>query len=473
MASAIFYNAAKKENSTLRPSGGTTIDVKLKDGTNLISPVFILNHGSTPTWTEVFFEGRYYFVNSIESVRNDLWAISCRVDALATYKDAIGAQTLYVVRSSARFDGAIIDTEYPAKAGITVEETETPSFYDAFNFFGGTYVVGIISAGTGGSIGVGAVKYYAMQLPTFIQFMQKLMGDISEYGVDGTEVSANLQKMLFNPFQYIASCVWFPFSIDKFAQETIRSGSIPYGWWNLTGMQYVGKMTTAAPVTINRTLATLSHPQQQTRGAYLSGAPYTRKFVRCMPFGMVEIDPQIFFGAANVGLFLSVDSVTGAGILQIYKPDEDWKDIQTVQAQIGVPIQLAQMNLNYEAQLQARQSKLDAVGGVITGLINPVGMTKRINAAIGDAILSTVPTLQTNNMNGGAAALQGTISCIHQFQTIVDEDNAHRGRPYCQLAQIGSVGGFMVVSDADFDIACTDTERAIIKQFLESGFYYE
>ena len=44
MASAIFYNAAKKENSTLRPSGGTTIDVKLKDGTDLISPVFILNY---------------------------------------------------------------------------------------------------------------------------------------------------------------------------------------------------------------------------------------------------------------------------------------------------------------------------------------------------------------------------------------------------------------------------------------------
>ena len=464
MASAIFYNAAKKENSTLRPSGGTTIDVKLKDGTDLISPVFILNYGSTPTWTEVFFEGRYYFINSIESVRNDLWAISCRVDALATYKDVIGAQTLYVVRSSNRFDGAIIDTTYPAKTGIIVQETEANSPYDALNFTGGTYIIGIVCADTGG---VGAVTYYAFTRATFNTFMAEIM-NVGRYGVNTTEVSENLQKMLFNPFQYIASCIWFPFNIDKFAGT---NGTIKYGWWSLTASGK--KLSSASPITINRTIQTAAHPQQQSRGAYLSAPPYTRKYIRFMPFGIFEVDPQIYFGAESIGLWLSVDVITGAGILEVYhiESNDDWIDHQILQSQIGIQIQLSQMNLDFNAQMNVINSGVGFFAQLAQGNIAGA-LTSGINA-IGDAVQSKVPTLQSNGMNGGCASLQGTLSCLNEFQLIVDEDNAHRGRPYCQLAQIGSVGGFMVVSDADFDIACTDTERTIIKQFMESGFYYE
>ncbi len=468
MANATFYTTAKKQNSTLQPSGGTTIDVKLKDGTDLISPVFILNYGSVPNWSCAQFEGRYYFVTNIESVRNDLWAISCSVDALATYKQQIGAQTLYIVRSSNRFDGAIVDTNYPVKTGVIVEETETNSPYDAYNFSGGTYVVGIIGADNDG---VGAVTYYAFQQNNFNSFMDKLMGDITDYNVGILEVSDDLQKMLFNPFQYIASCVWFPFDISKF------SGSddyIKYGWWNFSDTRYAKKLDSVFPITIGRTLQTLAHPQQQSRGAYLSAPPYTRKFLRYMPFGIVEIEPQIYYGADNIGLWLSVDIVTGAGILQIYKmAGDDWIDSQIIQAQIGVQVQIAQMNLDYAKQMNANSANVAFWQNALTQAGNFFGIAQSTISAVGSAEQARVPTLQSNSMNGGTAALQGTVSCIHHFQTIADEDNAHRGRPYCQLANIADTGGFMIVSDADFDIACTDTERNIIRQHMESGFYYE
>lgn len=468
MASATFYNAAKKQNSTLRPSGGTVIDVKLKDGVDLINPVFILNYGSTPTWTSAFFEGRYYFVTSIESVRNDLWAVACRVDALATYRSQIGAQTLYVVRSSNRFDGAIVDQNYPVKTGIDIQTTNTPAFYDAFNFTGGTYVVGIINSERTGAP-VGAVSYYAFTQQTFRNFLNVLMGNISRYEVDPTEVSEPLQKMLFNPFQYIASCIWFPFDISNF-QGT--DSDIYYGWWKLSDVVYGKKISSVVPIDRFAILPTLAHPQQQSRGAYLSGAPYTKKLVRCMPFGMFEVDPQIYYGATPVYLNLKTDIVTGAGVLMVYKTENEVvKVTQTLQAQIGVQIQLAQMNLDFQAQLTAEQATL----GVAASLTkpSPFGFLSADIAAVGSAELAKVPTLQSTGLNGGIASLQGNIECINQFMTIADEDNAHRGRPYCQMAQIGSVGGFMVVADADFDIACTDTERAIIKQYMESGFYYE
>lgn len=467
MATASFYTTAKKQNSTAIPSNGISLDVKLKDGTDLIRPVFLLSYGQIPNFSCVYFEGRYYFVNSVESVRNDLWAISCNIDVLATYKNQIGAQTLYIVRSSARFDGAIVDRAYPIKTGITIEETETQSPYDAYNFTGGTYIVGIIGATSGG---VGATCYYAFTDNTFKAFMRKLMGDISFYGVGADEISEDLQKMLYNPFQYIASCIWFPFSIDKFSGS---DSNIQYGWWNLSDTNYGKKLSSVAPINVNRTLQSLAHPQQ-SRGAYLSAPPYTRKFIRYMPFGIFEVEPQIYYGAANIGLWLSVDVVTGAGILEVYKDnDGEWTDSQILQSQIGVQVQLSQMNLDYSAQVQAEQAQLSAAGSALKNPFNVIGAMQNDLAQVSSADLATVPVLQSNGINGGCASLQGNVTCINQFQSIVDEDNLHKGRPYCQLAQIGNVGGFMIVSDANFDIACTDTERGLIRQFMESGFYYE
>lgn len=463
MATARFFNTAKKQNSTLQPSGGVTVDVKLKDGTDLISPVFLLTVAGTPNWSCAWFEGRYYFVRSIESVRNNLWAISCSIDALATYKAQIGAQTLYVTRSSRLSDGTIIDASYPAKSGYIVNETEADAPYDAINFAGGTYIIGVIGAGTGG---VGAVTYYAFTQATFRALLDEIM-NIGMYDVGADEISENLQKMLYNPFQYIASCLWFPFDIERFAGTM---GAINYGWWSLSSR---GKqLSSAAPIKINTTLQTLEHPQAATRGAYLNTPPYTRKYVRFMPFGMVEVDPQIYYGAESIGLWLSVDTITGAGILEIYSVDgDDWIDHQIIQAQVGIQIQLAQMNLDFNSQMAMANSLIGTTAAVMTG--NVVAAIQGGLNAIGDAARAKVPVLQSNGMNGGCAALQLTLSCINEFQLIVDEDNDHLGRPYCKMANIGSLGGFMICANADFDLACTDTERQLVKQYMETGFYYE
>ena len=349
--------------------------------------------------------------------------------------------------------------------------TNTPAFFDNFNLTGGTYVVGIISRQKTGDHGtpIGAVSYYAFTQQTFRNFVNVLMGNISLYNVDTTEVSENLQKMLFNPFQYVASCIWFPFDISNF-QGT--DDYIYYGWWELSRTAYGKKLNSVVPIDKFATLPTVAHPQQQSRGAYLSGAPYTRKFVKCMPFGMFEIDPQIYYGATPVNLNLKTDIMTGAGVLMVYKTvNESIHVTNMLQAQIGVQIQLSQMNLDFQAQLNAEQAQIGLASAFTKP--SPFGVLNADIAAVGSAELARVPTLQSTGMNGGIASLQGNIECSNQFMLIADEDNAHRGRPYCQLAQIGSVGGFMVVSDANFDIVCTDGERTIIKQFMESGFYYE
>jgi len=59
------------------------------------------------------------------------------------------------------------------------------------------------------------------------------------------------------------------------------------------------------------------------------------------------------------------------------------------------------------------------------------------------------------------------------FLDITDEDLSSRGRPLCQAKKLNTLSGYILCSDADPEIACTDTEAAAIRNYLNGGFYYE
>lgn len=68
----IVYNGfSKRINSTKRPSGGTTINVALKSPTSVITPTFRLT-GFNTAWNYVQWGNRYYFVDNIVILTNDI-----------------------------------------------------------------------------------------------------------------------------------------------------------------------------------------------------------------------------------------------------------------------------------------------------------------------------------------------------------------------------------------------------------------
>ena len=89
MANLTYYSFNKRSKSTKQPTGGgTTIDVKLKGGTDLLSPTFILDwpSGSVPTFNYVFFENRYYFVKNIINETNYRYQIVCEEEMILLIK---------------------------------------------------------------------------------------------------------------------------------------------------------------------------------------------------------------------------------------------------------------------------------------------------------------------------------------------------------------------------------------------------
>ena len=98
MATAYLYRFNKRRNSTALPAleSGRAVSLVLKDGTSLTDPTFILTSAARPTENYVQFEGRFYHVLEITSIRQGIWGFNCHVDVLATYKANIQAASAFV-----------------------------------------------------------------------------------------------------------------------------------------------------------------------------------------------------------------------------------------------------------------------------------------------------------------------------------------------------------------------------------------
>ena len=113
---------------------------------------------------------------------------------------------------------------------------------------------------------------------------------------------------------------------------------------------------------------------------------------------------------------------------------------------------------------------MNTVGAALTG--NPLSMLSSGFETIGSAaaLSQSVPSTVGGN---GSCTFKDQWRLVGKFLDIADEDNASRGRPLCKTRTISTLSGYIVCSDADPDISCTDTEQAQIVSFMNGGFYYE
>lgn len=227
MLNITFYKFNKNENSTkIVNVDGEAFQCVLIEPTDIINPRIALTHGNPTTYNYAHIPifNRYYFVNNW-SWSGGRWVALLNVDVLASFKEEIGHSRQYVVRSASQSDGAIIDTLYPTKAN------PTNTFSIAENPFvtslaQGLFIVGIVNGDTSA---VGCVSYYAFTSSAFRSFCNHMLGTGTWMFNGIEEIGEELTKVLFNPFQYVASCMWLPVP----SIGTNGGGSVKYGWWEL------------------------------------------------------------------------------------------------------------------------------------------------------------------------------------------------------------------------------------------------
>ena len=110
----------------------------------------------------------------------------------------------------------------------------------------------------------------------------------------------------------------------------------------------------------------------------------------------------------------------------------------------------------------SQSADLGLAGGVLGGL-----------SGIGNALQSLQARANTIGTTGSYGSLVGDFRLDHQFFRPIADDNTHNGRPLCAVRTLNTLSGYMIIQDGDVAINGTSTEDAQVRNYLETGFYYE
>ena len=528
----VLYNFAKVKNSTaLPPDTEITIEAgEFNSPVSVMAPqaLFKLPVTSVPPYNYCFIQEfhRYYFIT--EWVwSNGLWVAYLTIDVLATYKSQIGAANMFILRSSAEYNPNVADTMYPTLSNrVSTCSLKASPFYSSF--YNGYYVVGLINSDTKV---IGATNYYFMSPTQFRSFMSNMFTSIDYMNISTGEISANLQKALINPFQYVASAMWFPFDVtaDRDNAAGLQS-PLPIGWWSVNGsayylnhMHHSGEYTITVP----------KHPQSSTRGKWVNLAPYSTYSLEFWPWGEIPLDSAKLVDVETLTLSYVIDYLTGVGTLRVTGDTGDGAIAVSV-AQVGVPIQVAQIAMNFgnltpssgvaallggaalgvginnaTEQIQTVVSDVKEVWSALTGGWGTTsggnGMghggggvagggsgrggsgaeptsgasitVDKVLSNIGNAINSVLADVSVSGSNGGTACFSLGVRVNAHFTNISNEDNNFTGRPLCEFRKPNDMqDGFLQVLNGDIAIvseyAPSQNETDLVKAFLEGGFFW-
>ena len=84
-----------------------------------------------------------------------------------------------------------------------------------------------------------------------------------------------------------------------------------------------------------------------------------------------------------------------------------------------------------------------------------------------------MPTLLTSGSGGSMYELNRGWTITAQHFILAEEDNANRGRPLAKKRILKNIPGYIMVEDADVETSGLGEETALIKQYMEGGFFYE
>lgn len=453
MISIQLYNFAKKLNSTAVPASGSgsSYNCLIKDDRSIITPVIVLDFQDAdykPSYNYCFIPAfsRYYYIQDWIYIRG-LWQAQLLEDHLASFRDEIGRSIQYIRRSSASYDGDIIDSRYPFKTGAIFSQNEIPSGWQT-SMNSGFFVLSV----AGGQYGTTRYALTPFQ-------MYQLAGKLYDDSIFTMDPDVNLDKNTLNPIQYINNILWFPINTGLMPAGTAVA-SIPLGWWD-SGV--AGTALTGTPVVSwTWSIAVPKHPQTSSVGNWLNGSGASSYELYYHPYGAIVLDPTQLKSVSALSLVNKVDVISGMSYLSV---SAGGAVIRQVAAQVAVPVQVVQ---NHTDAIAAVSSSMGAVASLMTG--NVAGFRNGIS----NALMAQLPQVEMKGASGSMAGASDTIKLVGVFLSMTDEDLSHKGRPLMQSRTISSIAGYIECEDVHLTSSTAlKPELENIYADMRGGFYYE
>ena len=469
----LLYIFNKRENSTKCPlpsEAEQTLDMQLKEETSFLTPTLLISpEGLSPAgqfsptmynYVMIPYWQRYYYVRDWRYV-GGIWECDLTVDVLASFKYNIGETEAYILRSASFYDGNLSDAYYPAKTEKQITNVPVADAWYNVAPSGGTYVLGVINYQSTGR--VGAVAYYAMNNEEFASTLQYLFSNDIYFDSSIEEISEGLFMAMFNPFQYIVSCMWFPIPPSAFGSV---STYVKVGYWD-SRVRAIMVENLAEKTYVTATIP--NHPQID-RGQYLNYAPYTRLTLYIPPFGEIPIDTSYLNKGNYLYSAVTIDHITGQATIRLSicsgPTNLNEFNIMTERtAQIGVSIQIAQY-------MYDNIGILESFGDVISnGVIGNIG--SMVGSFVRGLEAAQMPQITTSGANGSFIEYMLQPALIAEHLILADENNTEFGRPLMATRKINTMSGYIQCGEDDHPFPCTQGEKTEINQYLKNGFFYE
>jgi hypothetical protein len=300
---------------------------------------------------------RYYWITNW-SWNNGIWAASLQVDVLASFKTDIGSSSQYVLRSASRYNSDIADSKYITfyKSGRNSSSSNTISSpwkvsLNSADCNNGFFVVGIVNRDRAA---IGATSYYYFAPKSLRYFLGIMMDAPTWLNITDVTLTADLQKIMFNPMQYIVSCMYIPYALPAaFADQANQVLDIDVGWWNIDvsgapAMSIFRAVSTLATASFGMDITIPRNPQAATR-PYAKLSPYSEYTLEFWPFGLIALDSTKIYASDNLHVSVELDFITGRGILRLNNGTAQsfvGAPFYETVAQVGIPVSVAQITLD-------------------------------------------------------------------------------------------------------------------------------
>ena len=462
----VFYNHAKRSNSTKLPSEGVTIPCVLKDACSVVSPVLEIKTATRPDYNYAYVSdfGRYYYVTEWIYDKG-IWSCSLSVDVLTSWRDEIKATKAQVLFSSSLYNMDAVDNRL-ASVGTYTRESKTADFVGTLSGQNvtpsGTFAINALSNTSTWS--TGATTTYFMTYQQMQVFARELVSP---------SVWEGLKQFFNNPMDGITECYYIPLDISKFIDLTV-DGEVQIG--DYTFPSATAKKAVSTNFALKSYTTSIDIPWLYSDFRRLP--PYT-ELTMFVPFcGAKPINTEMVYNIDQLFIDYSVDIVTGNVQAIVYNKEELLEEFSG-NCKITLPV--GQTQSRAENVIGATGGAITAIAGFASGnvALGATGVLSAISSVITPASVKT-----TGGMSGTVlgAILGNDLKRWQKFRlsatsrdTTDNPDNMRAvvGNALNKVVSLSSLTGYVQCYGASVNASATSGEIAMINDYLNSGIYIE
>lgn len=141
----LYYNSSDNRCISKQLQNELSITGVLREETSIINPIITIKNSTPIRYNYVYIPEfkRYYYINNIESVRNNIWRLHLQVDPLMSFKGDILALKVVVDKQSLLENG----DEYIDDGSLVSENLMFKTVYNFANGFNNTSEYILITVG--------------------------------------------------------------------------------------------------------------------------------------------------------------------------------------------------------------------------------------------------------------------------------------------------------------------------------------